>query len=286
MSWFRLDDKAAFHAKVVAAGNEAYGVWCRAGSWCSGQNDSENTRDGFIPLHMAKTLCPKPSVWKRLLDVRLTEPTDGGYLIHDYIKYNPTALEVIERRRKDAEKKAGQRARGGAAVVRGQDGQFTPRVPRLSPGDPQGDSRPGPSGCPPLPDPTRPDPSPKKKKEERESTRTKGKERPLPEGWEPDVRLSAWLDSKGVLPADRPALLERFKDTAIAKGWTYVDWNAGFRTFVANQIDWNKLTVYPGLKPAPAKVEPLQGASIAISDEEFAAVTGGLVSSAKAGHAS
>ena len=48
MSWFKVDDQLAFNAKIVAAGNEAMGLWVRAGSWSAAQ-----LTNGFIPEHMA-----------------------------------------------------------------------------------------------------------------------------------------------------------------------------------------------------------------------------------------
>ena len=35
LMWFRLAGEGAFHAKVIEAGDEAYGAWVRAGQWCS-----------------------------------------------------------------------------------------------------------------------------------------------------------------------------------------------------------------------------------------------------------
>lgn len=95
MSWFRLDDQAAFHAKTVAAGNEAYGAWCRAGEWCSG-----HTQDGFIPLVVAHLIAPK-RVWDRALKAGLLDATElPGYQIHDFNEYNDTKEEAEERRQK------------------------------------------------------------------------------------------------------------------------------------------------------------------------------------------
>ena len=37
MSWFKLDDKSTFHRKVVAAGNAAWGAFCRLGTHSSDQ---------------------------------------------------------------------------------------------------------------------------------------------------------------------------------------------------------------------------------------------------------
>lgn len=101
MSWFRLDDRGAFHAKVVGAGNEAYGAWCRAGQWSCAYGTS-----GVLPRHMAMAIAPDP-VWERLITVRLLEAHEDGYLIHDFLEYNPTPEQVAEKRLKRSE--AGQR---------------------------------------------------------------------------------------------------------------------------------------------------------------------------------
>ncbi|GAA1048484.1 hypothetical protein [Arthrobacter russicus] len=51
MSWFKVDDKFAFHPKAIAAGNAALGLWVRAGSWAMG-----NLTDGFMPKSMLGAL--------------------------------------------------------------------------------------------------------------------------------------------------------------------------------------------------------------------------------------
>lgn len=112
MSWFALSDTGTFHAKVVAAGNEAYGAWCRAGQWCSAQ-----LTDGKIPWLIATTIGPK-RLWKRLLDVRLCDTVDDEHLqLHDYLDHNPSAEEV---RRRRAEKS--QAGKAGAAKRWQSDG--------------------------------------------------------------------------------------------------------------------------------------------------------------------
>lgn len=100
MAWFKLDDQVAFGAKTIAAGNEAFGAWCRAGAW-----SSAHLTEGFIPDDVARTIAP-PRVWKRLLEAKagkdfgLVERSDGGWTIHDFLQWNPTAEEVIETRAK------------------------------------------------------------------------------------------------------------------------------------------------------------------------------------------
>ena len=98
MSWFRLNDEGAFHAKVLAAGNEAYGAWCRAGQW-----SSAHLTEGFIAEPVALSIAPR-RVWERLREstagrsVGLVEERAGGWQIHDFLDCNPTAEEVRARR--------------------------------------------------------------------------------------------------------------------------------------------------------------------------------------------
>lgn len=103
MSWFKLDDQGAFHAKVLAAGNAAYGAWCRAGQW-----SSAHLTDGAIPRAVAISIAPL-SIWQRLARVKLVEDDDGGWRIHDFLVYNPTAVQVRDQR----EKRANAGTKGG-----------------------------------------------------------------------------------------------------------------------------------------------------------------------------
>ncbi len=98
MSWFRLDDQGAFHAKVVQAGNEAYGAWCRAGQW-----SSAHLTEGRLPRTTALAIAPI-KIWKRLVEARgtskhgLLEETGTDFQIHDYLDYNPSAEEELAKR--------------------------------------------------------------------------------------------------------------------------------------------------------------------------------------------
>lgn len=107
MSWLRVEDKAAFHAKVVRAGNEAYGAFIRAGAVCSGSD-----RSGFISFEVAHLIASK-KVWKKLLEVGLLDPTDrAGYQIHDFNEYNPTTEQMNEyiEKKRAAGRVGGQRS--------------------------------------------------------------------------------------------------------------------------------------------------------------------------------
>lgn len=74
MTWFKVDDTLAFHAKVVAAGNAAMGLWVRAGSWAAQQ-----LSDGFVPTNIALTLGTRAEI-KRLVAANLWIAKDDGYV--------------------------------------------------------------------------------------------------------------------------------------------------------------------------------------------------------------
>lgn len=110
MSWFRLEGRGAFHHKVLAAGNEAYGAWCRAGQWCSDQ-----LTDGLVPRSVAEQIA-KPKVWAKLVEARLMVEVDGGYQIHDYLDWNPSSeqerakREAMREKRREAGRAGGKRS--------------------------------------------------------------------------------------------------------------------------------------------------------------------------------
>lgn len=113
MSWFKIDDKAHSHPKVVAAGNAAYGLWARLGAWAS-----DYGTDGHLPQHMPAAYGTRAEV-KRLLDVGLLDHlADGSYEIHDFLDYNPSAAEVASTR--EARSEAGKRGGMASAKRRGK----------------------------------------------------------------------------------------------------------------------------------------------------------------------
>jgi hypothetical protein len=98
MTWTRLDDNVADHPKVVAAGHLAELTYYRSLIY---SNRFET--DGFI----AKAVVPSLSrgferqCWQiadTLLQARLWEEHDGGYIVHDFHDYQPSKAQVQERR--------------------------------------------------------------------------------------------------------------------------------------------------------------------------------------------
>jgi hypothetical protein len=98
MTWFKVDDNLAFHPKVISAGNEAMGVWVRAGAW-SGQQ----LTDGFVPDQIVSIFCDL-EIAERLVEANLWEREEGGYRFKDWIEYQPTKDRVVATREQQKER--------------------------------------------------------------------------------------------------------------------------------------------------------------------------------------
>jgi hypothetical protein len=103
VTWYRLDDKSAFHRKVLKAGNEAWGAHCRAGAVSS----AEET-DGRITLETCLAIAPL-RVWTKLIGAGLVDRIEGStdLQLHDFLDWNPSAEEV--RSKREARAAAGHR---------------------------------------------------------------------------------------------------------------------------------------------------------------------------------
>jgi len=106
VSWFRVDDMSAFHKKVLKAGNASWGAFCRMGA-----HSSHYGLDGFVPNEAATVIATREEI-DRLLEVGFLTTVEGGFQIHDFLSWNPSAAEVAQLRRKRAKagKQGGQRS--------------------------------------------------------------------------------------------------------------------------------------------------------------------------------
>ena len=131
MPWFKVDDTFPHHAKVLAAGNAAVGLWTRAGAW-----SMQQLTDGFVPQHVARTL-GTPGEAKRLVDVGLWLRVEGGYEFHQWDQRQPSREKVEAERHAATERQRHARERAKSQRESRRDNSVSH----------------GP------PDPTRPDPS-------------------------------------------------------------------------------------------------------------------------------
>lgn len=107
--WLKIDDKFHDHPKVVAAGNAAVGLWVRCASY-----SADYELDGFIPETTARQVSEHYTQMRRLNRVGLWVPTEGGFHLPDFLEYNPSAEEVRDRRKQDAQRKRNGRQRQSA----------------------------------------------------------------------------------------------------------------------------------------------------------------------------
>lgn len=87
--WFKLDDRFGNHPKVVQAGNAAIGLWCRCGTYCG-----EHLTDGHIPAEIAR-MYGTPREIQTLLTTGLWVQNGTGYVMPDYLEFNPSKEQVL-----------------------------------------------------------------------------------------------------------------------------------------------------------------------------------------------
>lgn len=106
MPYFPVDDDVAFHPKILAAGNEAVGMWTRAGALCK-----KHTTGGHVSVDTARALGSK-KLADRLVAVGLWVEVPGGYQFHDWTKQagNDEAHVEKERAERAREKNAARQA--------------------------------------------------------------------------------------------------------------------------------------------------------------------------------
>jgi hypothetical protein len=164
MPWFRLDDSFHSHPKVIAAGNEAVGLFVRCGTYAA-----EHTTDGIIAEEIAELYGASATGSRRnpgtgkpetlaetLVRTGLWHRVRRGWTIHDYLDYNPSK-KAVEKERKAAADRQRRRRNGTSSRrdSRGDNGvsHATPtrRVGRTEshpPDPPRSDARAGPPGSP------------------------------------------------------------------------------------------------------------------------------------------
>lgn len=97
MSWAKLDDGFYDHPKVLGASLEAVGLFCRSLSYCS-----RHATDGHVTLAVCTWLANDSVTAQRLAEelvtLKLWERNGDGYVIHDFLVYNPSS-KALERQR-------------------------------------------------------------------------------------------------------------------------------------------------------------------------------------------
>lgn len=90
MAWGKVDDKLAFHPKVIVAGNEAMGLWVRALSYCC-----DHLTDGFVSDGIVAALGGEP-VASKLEEAGLWIRVEAGFEFKDWAEFQPSGDAVRE----------------------------------------------------------------------------------------------------------------------------------------------------------------------------------------------
>ena len=120
MAWARIDDNFFNHPKVRNAGKDAVIFYLAALCHSNAFLTEGFIQDAMIELIGVQSFQKKPvQLAERLVDCGLWERVDGGYLIHDFLKYNHSKAEVEEIK----SKKSASGKLGGRPALKANDKQ-------------------------------------------------------------------------------------------------------------------------------------------------------------------
>jgi hypothetical protein len=103
--WLRLDDGFGEHPKIVDLSDKAFRVHVLALLYCA-----RNLTDGRLPARYPVDV----STGRELVRRGLWAPTEGGgWVIHDWSEWNPSAEAIRQRLKNDRERKRRRREDDG-----------------------------------------------------------------------------------------------------------------------------------------------------------------------------
>lgn len=151
MTWLKKDDRFPEHRKVRRLSDGAYRLHDTALCACArDETDGLLTESDLDDLqHSGRLRKYAPE----LVKAGLWEPVEGGWMMHDYLDYNPSHahLEVERERSRERQRRARERRWGTNPDDAPSDEDVSRRDSRVSHGGVTRESR--------SPDPTRPDPT-------------------------------------------------------------------------------------------------------------------------------
>lgn len=116
MTWFRVDDGFPEHPKLEALEHnprlwaDALAVWIAAGCYCN-----RNLTDGAISLARLCRITPlgnrAGAVADELVKIGLWDEAPGGYVFHNWHRYQPRAVDVERKLEEGAERQRRSRER-------------------------------------------------------------------------------------------------------------------------------------------------------------------------------
>ena len=99
MPWVKLDDRFWGNPKVLIIGNEAAGAYARMLSFCG-----DHLTDGRVPEETARFIA-KPKTLGVLEEYGFIHRNGTGYLIPDYLEFNPSREQIEAKRQADRDRR-------------------------------------------------------------------------------------------------------------------------------------------------------------------------------------
>ena len=152
MAWVRIDDQMPQHPKVVQAG--PFGFALQVAALCYA---NRYLTDGFIPKQVVKHLLNDclddllADAENKVVQAGLWDVVEGGYQIHDYLKYQPSRAQVESAR---AQKQASGQAGGVASAKARAKAHGQAEFKQNSTPNPNPNPNPNPKITPPTLPPT------------------------------------------------------------------------------------------------------------------------------------
>jgi len=102
MPWGKIDDRAWQHVRFDGVSLRAYGFF-----WAAISYSNAKLLDGLLtPAHLNQLMGYRQARAEdvsELVEAGLWLKVPAGYQIHDYLQYNDSKVEILERRRENAE---------------------------------------------------------------------------------------------------------------------------------------------------------------------------------------
>lgn len=231
MAWIELHQAIRDHRKIVALADvldmpEPHVIGHLACMWLW---SLDNAPDGTLPssnriVARAAQWTGSPDDWANaLIEVGLIDCDGDVRCIHDWHDY---AGKLIERREANTQRMRSKRAQN---VQRTCDECAPATVPYSTVPNPTEQNQTEPPCIPPTPEtPVPPDGGKPKTKRAAQ----------IPEDWEPDDKGREFARSRGIQDAAVGVEVQHFRDFHRAKGNTFVDVAAAWRTWCTNHSKW------------------------------------------------
>jgi len=247
MTWLKTDDRYPEHRKVRRLTDGAYRLHHTAMCACA-----KDETDGYVTVEDVADMEHGNRLRKHidaLVSADLWEEVSGGWMIHDYLDYNPSHASLVAKRAVDKARQEKYR-KGRVPETTLSEHQPDTRVPVDNSSDtsrrngsvPETPSEgrvsqrdnpvTTPLSRPPVPVPSRPvpDPSVIEKRSPRGSRMTTE--------WEPSEKCHNDLGAE-FIDLNLSLELDAFRDHWLSKGETRKDWDAALRNWCRNARKYN-----------------------------------------------